>query len=72
MLLRLPDLFFDMFTGCNFRHNPAVKGVQCNLRGNDVGAHLSPVFTTAAAVSSQELSIARITISFSTLVTIPF
>ena len=63
LLDHLIDLLNVLARGDLGNHS-AVQFVQIDLGGNNVGQHRSlPLCTTAAAVSSQEVSIARILIS---------
>ena len=36
--------FFDVLAGGNLRHDPSIQRVQRNLRGDDVGADIAPVY----------------------------
>ncbi len=56
-----------VFSGSKLRHHSTVRAVQGDLTRNDIGADAGPSSTTAAAVSSQEVSIPRINITSSNI-----
>ena len=53
-----------MGAGGDLGHDAAEAGVQVGLRGDDVGQDGGSSVKTAAAVSSQEVSMARKSVSF--------
>ena len=36
--------FFNMFSGCDFRHHPSIQSMQCNLRRNYIRQNGSSIF----------------------------
>ena len=57
--------FLYMLSRCNFRYNTTIQCMKCQSEKNiTLDSTSRPFFTTDAAVSSQELSIAKIKTSF--------